>query len=120
EAVDPSLLEREILELGRGPDVVARELDQLSRRQVASSGVADEDVDSRALRPLEPRQDSKRQRLLVPGVAGQDDVDLGRLFVEEMTADDLDPDAVDARVQLDGRLSEPVDVRSRDCRRPGE
>ena len=46
EAVDPAVLEVEILELGRRPDLVPGDLLDLVGRQVAPAGVADEDVDA--------------------------------------------------------------------------
>ena len=40
----------------------------------------------RVARPPEPGQDAIGERGLVPAVAGEDDVDVGRLVVEEVAA----------------------------------
>ena len=66
----------------------------------------------RRVRPVQPRQDPVGQAGLVPAVAGQDDVDVRRLLVEDVAADDRDAAAVGPGVELDRRDREGVDVRA--------
>ena len=102
----------EVLEIGRRANVIHGELDQLIRGQVAAAGVAEQDVDAAVPSPLQPRQDATGKVSVVPAVAGQDDVDLWRLLVEDISTHDRHPRAVGARVELDGCRGEDVDIGS--------
>jgi hypothetical protein len=88
-------------------------------RQVASTRIADEDVDPTRPRRREPSEDALRERALVAAVAGQDHVRVRRLLVEHVADDERDPVSVGARVQRCGRRRESVDVRRRDLGGPG-
>ena len=68
---------------------------------------------------LEPRQDPPRQVRVVPAIAGQDDVGLGRRLVEHVPPDRRDAAAVGVGVQPDRRDRERIDVRGRRRRGPG-
>ena len=86
QSVDAARLAIEIFELGGRAHVVRGELHELVSRQVAPARVPDEHVDPLAPGALQPRQDPFRQACLVPAVAGQDDIDVGRLLVEDVVA----------------------------------
>ena len=87
-------LEGKVLELGGRADLIRRELDQLVGRQITTAGIADQDADPPPLGPSKPRQDALRQTGVIPAVAGHDDVDVRRLFVEHVAPDAGDPVAV--------------------------
>ena len=113
EGVDPGRLLREVLQLGRGPDLVCGNLVEIGR-EVAAAGVAEEDGASRARRASEPIRRTLAEPALVPAVPGEHDVDVGRCLVEHVAADDVEADAVGSRVEPRGRDRERVDVRAGD------
>jgi len=117
--IDAALAELEVLELGRRADVVGGELDQLAGRQKTAPGVADQDVDAADSGALQPWQDPLGESRVVPAVAGQDDVDVGRFLVQYVTAYDRDPVAVSARIELDRGSRKRVDVCAGGDRRSG-
>ena len=62
-------------------------------RQVAPARIADANVDTALTGAQQPGGDASREALLVPAVAGEDDVDVGRIVVKEVGADDVEPHA---------------------------
>ena len=69
---------------------VCGELDEVVGRQVAATGVADDDRDPGCAGALQPGQDPRGERRVVPAIAGQDDVDVGRILVEDVATDHAD------------------------------
>ena len=65
----------------------------------------------RAAGLLQPGQDPLGKAGLVPAVARQDDVDVGRGVVEHVTTDDADALSVRPGVERDRRDRERIDVR---------
>src|SRR5262245_59379000 len=110
EGVDAGLLLLEVLDLGRGPDLDCCQLGEVASRKMAPAGVADEDVEATLLGPAKPGQDAFGQTRLVPAIAGQDHVCVGRLLVEDVSADHGHPTAVGARVEPDRGGGKGIDV----------
>ncbi len=104
------MLELEILEFGRGADLVRGELDQLVDGQVASAGVAHEDPDAEVTGASQPRKDAPGQLGFVPAVAGEDDIDLRRLVLQHVAPHDGHPAPVGAGVEFDRRRGQGIDV----------
>jgi hypothetical protein len=80
----------EVLELRRRAHLVYGELDEGVGRQVATTRVADDDRDPGCAGALQPGQDTRGERRVVPAIAGQDDIDIGRVFVEDIATDHAD------------------------------
>ena len=110
QRVDPALLELEIFELRRGPDLVFGQLRQFGGRQVAAAGVAEEHVGAALSCASQPRQDAPCQVGVVAAVAGKDNIDVRRLIVEYVAMNYRHPAAIGARVQLNCHGGEDVDV----------
>jgi hypothetical protein len=102
-----------VLERRRRLDRVARQLDESGlggRWEVLAPGIPDQNADTRRGRGVQPRQDALRQRTLVPGVGGEQDIDRGRRLREQVARRIADSHPVGARVEADRGFGERVDV----------
>ncbi len=93
---------------------VRRELDEVVDGQVAAARVADDDRDPDGAGALQPGQDTSGERRVIPAIAGQDDVDVGRVVIEDIATDHADAMAGGPRVEVDRGRREDVDVGRRD------
>ena len=104
------MLALEVLEVRGRADLVRRELDERAGRQVAPAWVADEDVGVAGTRAEEPGEGALGKSRLVPAVAGEDHVDVGRLVIEQVPGEDRHAPPVRRGVEPDGRGSVRIDI----------
>jgi hypothetical protein len=109
--------DRPVFELRRRLDLVRRERQEPVRRQVAAPRIADEDARTASDRKPEPGQDASGQRALIPGIRGEQHVDLGRFVVEQVATGERDLDAIRPGVEPDRGFGVGVDVGG--CHRRG-
>ncbi len=81
-----------------------------ARGQVCATGVPDQDSAALASRPLQPWLEPACHWLLIPDVAGQDDVDRGRIGVEHVVESRGHSDIIRVSVEGDGGLSTRIDI----------
>src|SRR3954453_6947822 len=110
--------DRRVLEIAGHRHLVARQRLEPMLREIAPSGIADEDEGAAAAKPSQPRGDPLGRFPLIPDVADEPGVP-ALLASDEILEPRLDRNAVRACVEADRLGSEGIDVAGLDHGRAG-
>ncbi len=109
---DAGPLDLAVLQLARRRHPVLGQQGQALAREIGAAGVADQDADAARVGQSQPGQHARGGRLFVADVAGQDQVDVRRIGVEQVAPGEGHAHPVGLRIERHGAGAEWIDIRS--------